>query len=108
MKVGDVLEQCGPVRAHLLDPLKCTRGEQRLLAAVVLVEAGEHALEVVSVLRSGQPVYHGARVAHPREHTPRLWVRQRPRPLRAALVLRGDGAAGAACRRWPGTTAMRD
>ena len=38
--------------------------KQRLLAAVVLVEAGEHSFEVVRVLRSGQPVHHGPRVDH--------------------------------------------
>jgi len=64
VEVRDRLEQRRPVAADLVDPLERPGREQRLLAAVVLVEAGEHRLEVVRVLRCGQPVQHRPRVAH--------------------------------------------
>ena len=64
MEVRDGVQQRGPVRAHLADSLKRPGRKLRLLAPIVLVEAGEHPFEVVRVLRSGQPVHQGARVAH--------------------------------------------
>jgi hypothetical protein len=63
-KVRDRAEQRRPIRAHLVDSLESAWRMQRLLAAVVLVEAGKHAFEVVRVLRSRQPVDHGPRVCH--------------------------------------------
>ena len=64
VEVRDRAQQRAPVGAHLVDAGERARREQRLLAAVVRVEAGEHALEVVRVLRSGQTFDQGARVAH--------------------------------------------
>jgi peroxiredoxin family protein len=58
------VQKRGPVGAHLGDPLEGPDRKLRLLAPIVLVEAGEHPFEVVRVLRSGQAVDHGARVAH--------------------------------------------
>src|SRR4051794_40330265 len=52
------------LRAHLADSLKRAGRRLRLLAPMILVEAGEHPIEVVRGLRTGQPVDRGAGVAH--------------------------------------------
>ena len=64
VEVGHGVQQRGPVGAHLVDSLERPGRKLRLLAPIVLVEAAEHPFEVVRVLRSGQPVHQGARVAH--------------------------------------------
>src|SRR3954453_19752283 len=63
-EVRDGVQQGGPVRAHLANSLKRAGRKLRLLAPIVLVEAGEHPLEVVRVLRGGQAVHHRPGVAH--------------------------------------------
>jgi hypothetical protein len=59
VEVGNVLEQLRPVAAHLIDSPERTGGVHRLLASVILVEAGEHALQIVRVLRSRQALDYG-------------------------------------------------
>ena len=98
-KVRDRAEQRRPIRAHLVDSLESACRMQGLLAAVVLVEAGKHAFEVVRVLRSRQPVDHGPRVCH---RTERMSQRRRRQPSRQSvdcstrprLLRRGTGSRG--------------
>jgi hypothetical protein len=51
VEVGDRREQRRPVLAHLLAPPERARRVRRLLAPVVLVEACDHRVDVVRVLR---------------------------------------------------------
>ena len=94
-------QQRGPVRAHLADSLKCSGRKLRLLAPIVLVEAGEHPFEVMRVLRSGQPVHQGARIAHrvsirratvTRERRPGVVSRRREMPAAADVAVVGRRA----------------
>ena len=92
VEVGDAFEQRRPVGAHLGASVEGPGRKQRLLAEVVLVEAGEHPFQVVRVLRSGQPLHQGARVTH------RSNIRWDTRPRQRERSCHGHGV-----ERRPGT-----